>query len=312
MQQQNQQQHQQQITIMQHQHQHQHQPLQSSSGEEIESCVQYIIALLRPTIEPESELETTFSTCLKSLLTTKYATHWYPNQPSQGSAYRCLVFIPPQIDTTVEAALVECGINVESLRTDGCPLVKGELRMWVDPGDVSVKLGDNYTQQIFGTANAHVQAQSPPSARRGNSLTPVLPRRQISQSNQQLSSRANTFTPTMTRRTMNAPMIVMNNDSLNNNIFAQHQYHQQQQQQHRHAKQSPTTYRKHNNKANHRNSNHHQQTKQNINRTDYRSNNRSKHHHAHNNTNNTSLFQRNMPQPQHSLFLQQLVAIVAN
>jgi len=310
MQQQHQHQHQKQITIMQHQHQHQHQPLQSSSGEEIESCVQYIIALLRPTIEPESELETTFSTCLKSLLTTKYATHWYPNQPSQGSAYRCLVFIPPQIDTTVEAALVECGINVESLRTDGCPLVKGELRMWVDPGDVSIKLGDNYTQQIFGTANAHVQAQSPPSARRGNSLTPVLPRRQISQSNPKLSSRANTFTPTMTRRTMNAPMIVMNNDSLNNNIFAQHQYHQQQQ--HRHAKQSPTTYRKHNNKANHRNSNHHQQTKQNINRTDYRSNNRSKHHHAHNNTNNTSLFQRNMPQPQHSLFLQQLVSIVAN
>jgi len=309
-QQQQQHQHQKQITIMQHQHQHQHQPLQSSSGEEIESCVQYIIALLRPTIEPESELETTFSTCLKSLLTTKYATHWYPNQPSQGSAYRCLVFIPPQIDTTVEAALVECGINVESLRTDGCPLVKGELRMWVDPGDVSIKLGDNYTQQIFGTANAHVQAQSPPSARRGISLTPVLPRRQISQSNPKLSSRANTFTPTMTRRTMNAPMIVMNNDSLNNNIFAQHQYHQQQQ--HRHTKQSPTTYRKHNNKANHRNSNHHQQTKQNINRTDYRSNNRSKHHHAHNNTNNTSLFQRNMPQPQHSLFLQQLVSIVAN
>ncbi|CAG5120719.1 unnamed protein product [Candidula unifasciata] len=85
---------------------------------------------------PEKKLAT-FITILTELLTARYENNWYPENPDRGSGYRCIRINNQCVDPTV----------VETLKRAKIELTKGfvftEVTVWVDPGVVSVRIGED-------------------------------------------------------------------------------------------------------------------------------------------------------------------------
>lgn len=85
---------------------------------------------------PENKL-VVFIKVLTDLLTARYKKNWYPENPERGSGYRCIRVNTQSIDPTV----------VESLKRADIDIVKGliitEVTIWVDPGVVSVRIGED-------------------------------------------------------------------------------------------------------------------------------------------------------------------------
>lgn len=85
---------------------------------------------------PEDKLAV-FVSVLTELLTVRYEKNWFPENPERGSGYRCIRVNTQSIDPTI----------VESLKRAKIDLVKGlistEVTIWVDPGVVSVRIGED-------------------------------------------------------------------------------------------------------------------------------------------------------------------------
>lgn len=76
---------------------------------------------------------------LEDLLFAKYKNHWHPNKPQQGSAYRCLRIAYNTMDPTIATAAVQSGVSKEDLfRT-----LPAELTIWIDPNEVSYRIGED-------------------------------------------------------------------------------------------------------------------------------------------------------------------------
>lgn len=76
---------------------------------------------------------------LTYLLLNHYQDHWFPEKPYKGSGYRCIRFNHYVNDPIVEKASRSCGMSVEAVRS----LFPREFTMWVDPMDVSYRIGEN-------------------------------------------------------------------------------------------------------------------------------------------------------------------------
>ena len=81
---------------------------------------------------------------LESALRDKFADHWYPDKPFKGSAFRCLKITDPA-DPVLNRAARESGNPVpdivENLPTD--------LAIWIDPGEVSYRMGEKGSVKIL-------------------------------------------------------------------------------------------------------------------------------------------------------------------
>ncbi len=77
-----------------------------------------------------------FRSALCHVMRLRYISHWYPVNPSKGSAYRCIRSSKKKLDPFLEVAANYADIDLNVLRF----LMPGELTMWVDPGNVSVRL----------------------------------------------------------------------------------------------------------------------------------------------------------------------------
>lgn len=106
---------------------------------EIHSAVNFLVQLLKlhhNTLN-ESQLEL-FKGSLTELLAHRYRFHWFPDRPHRGSAYRCL-----RINGSMDPVIAEAGDAV------GLPghylhrLFPSELTMWIDPAEVSYRIGEN-------------------------------------------------------------------------------------------------------------------------------------------------------------------------
>lgn len=79
-------------------------------------------------------------------LKQKYNNHWYPTNPVKGSAYRCL---KTPTDPIISIAANEVNINlsdiIENLPTD--------LWIWIDPGEVSYRIGNGGQVKILWKGN---------------------------------------------------------------------------------------------------------------------------------------------------------------
>lgn len=106
---------------------------------EIHSAVNFLVQLLRLHHNglSESQLEM-FKGSLSELLSHRYRYHWFPDRPHRGSAYRCL-----RINGSMDPVIAEAGDAI------GLPgpylhrLFPSELTMWIDPAEVSYRIGEN-------------------------------------------------------------------------------------------------------------------------------------------------------------------------
>lgn len=106
---------------------------------EIHSAADFLVHLLRLHHNglSESQLEL-FKGALSNLLRLRYRDHWFPDKPNRGSGYRCLR-INGKMDPVIAQAGAAVGLPVTYLRN----LFPSELTMWIDPSEVSYRIGEN-------------------------------------------------------------------------------------------------------------------------------------------------------------------------
>ena len=87
-----------------------------------------------------------FASRLTTILHERYINHWYINIPLKGQAFRCLRLRRSEnyIDPVLEQILKELCLTLNQL---GLP---NDFTLWIDPGEVSVRFGDQvgYTYAI--------------------------------------------------------------------------------------------------------------------------------------------------------------------
>ena len=107
---------------------------------EVHSAADFLMNLLR--VKSSSPLSETqlqhFKGSLEEVLIRKFRSHWYPEVPTKGSGFRC-IRINGKMDPIIEKAGVAVGLNSIVLRK----MLPQELTMWIDPEEVSYRIGEN-------------------------------------------------------------------------------------------------------------------------------------------------------------------------
>jgi len=85
----------------------------------------------------ESQLSK-FRDCLIEVLRRRYRDHWFPEKPFKGSGYRC-IRINGKMDPVIAQAGEGCGLSSTLLHQT----FPSELTMWIDPLEVSYRIGEN-------------------------------------------------------------------------------------------------------------------------------------------------------------------------
>ncbi|XP_005112125.1 maternal B9.10 protein [Aplysia californica] len=84
----------------------------------------------------ESKLAS-FITILTDLLFKRYENNWYPENPDRGSGFRCIRVNTQSIDPTIKESMKRASIVLPG------ELLATEVTIWVDPGVVSVRIGED-------------------------------------------------------------------------------------------------------------------------------------------------------------------------
>ncbi|NXY79603.1 BTG1 protein, partial [Glareola pratincola] len=105
---------------------------------EISTAAAFVTRLLRAAAGIDEEQLRFFRECLQEALREHYEHHWFPRQPSKGSGYRC-IRIGHQMDPLIGKAAGTIGLSHERL----LQLLPSELTLWVDPFEVSYRIGDD-------------------------------------------------------------------------------------------------------------------------------------------------------------------------
>ena len=85
----------------------------------------------------ENQLEK-FRLALVEVLRRRYRDHWFPEKPFKGSGYRC-IRINGKMDPVIAQAGESCGLSAALVHST----FPSELTMWIDPLEVSYRIGEN-------------------------------------------------------------------------------------------------------------------------------------------------------------------------
>ncbi|NXO46049.1 BTG2 protein, partial [Locustella ochotensis] len=117
---------------------------------EIAAAVGFVSGLLRTRgCVSEQQLQV-FSGALREALTEHYRHHWFPEKPSKGSGYRC-IRINHRMDPLVGKAAAQIGLSLPQLLR----LLPSELTLWVDPYEVSYRIGEDGSICVLYEAKPH-------------------------------------------------------------------------------------------------------------------------------------------------------------
>ncbi|XP_025161438.1 protein BTG2 [Harpegnathos saltator] len=106
---------------------------------EIVSAADFLVHLLRLQAGQLSERQLEmFKSSLTEVLRHRYRDHWFPDRPNRGSGYRCI-----RINGKMDPVIAQAGANVGLLPTVLHSLFPSELTMWIDPSEVSYRIGEN-------------------------------------------------------------------------------------------------------------------------------------------------------------------------
>jgi protein Tob/BTG len=109
---------------------------------EIQVALRFVISFLYNKL-PRRRVNL-FGEELESALRDKFHGHWYPDKPFKGSAYRCLKITDPA-DPVLNRAARESGNPV----TDIIENLPADLAVWIDPGEVSYRMGEKGAVKIL-------------------------------------------------------------------------------------------------------------------------------------------------------------------
>lgn len=120
---------------------------------EIRSAADFLMNILRLGRSLDSRLLDVFRGTLEDLLRHHYQHHWFPEKPTRGSGYRC-IRINHKMDPILSKAGRACGLHEASLRE----LLPNELTLWVDPREVSYRIGENGSICVLYDGSGHLAA----------------------------------------------------------------------------------------------------------------------------------------------------------
>jgi len=101
---------------------------------EIQKACQFLTNYITPQVsESQAKL---FGLILSTLLHAKYACHWDLKNPSKGNAFRAITIFNERLDSTIVSAAHAASI------TNIGKYLPNELCLWIDPYNVSYKIGD--------------------------------------------------------------------------------------------------------------------------------------------------------------------------
>ncbi|NWH16777.1 BTG2 protein, partial [Grus americana] len=116
---------------------------------EIAAAVGFVSSLLRTRgCVSEQQLQV-FSGALREALTEHYKHHWFPEKPFKGSGYRC-IRINHKMDPIISKAASQIGLSLPQLYQ----LLPSELTLWVDPYEVSYRIGEDGSICVLYEATA--------------------------------------------------------------------------------------------------------------------------------------------------------------
>ncbi|NXP03635.1 BTG2 protein, partial [Thinocorus orbignyianus] len=116
---------------------------------EIAAAVGFVSSLLRTRgCVSEQQLQV-FSGALREALAEHYKHHWFPEKPFKGSGYRC-IRINHKMDPIISKAASQIGLSLPQLYQ----LLPSELTLWVDPYEVSYRIGEDGSICVLYEAGA--------------------------------------------------------------------------------------------------------------------------------------------------------------
>ncbi|XP_004610099.1 protein BTG2 [Sorex araneus] len=105
---------------------------------EIAAAVGFLSGLLRTRGGVSEQRLKVFSGALQEALAEHYKHHWFPEKPSKGSGYRC-IRINHKMDPIISKVASQIGLSQPQLHQ----LLPSELTLWVDPYEVSYRIGED-------------------------------------------------------------------------------------------------------------------------------------------------------------------------
>ncbi|XP_051547657.1 protein BTG1-like [Myxocyprinus asiaticus] len=105
---------------------------------EISAAVGFLSRFLRIKGHVNDRQLQSFNQTLQDILAEQYKHHWFPDRPNKGSGYRC-IRINHKMDPLVGQAGQRIGLSIQQLYV----LLPSELTLWVDPFEVSYRIGED-------------------------------------------------------------------------------------------------------------------------------------------------------------------------
>ncbi|XP_018589479.1 protein BTG2-like [Scleropages formosus] len=100
-----------------------------------------------------------FSECLQQALSEHYKHHWFPDRPQRGSGYRC-IRINHEMDPIIAKVAGRIGLSSQQLYL----LLPRELTLWVDPYEVSYRIGEDGSICVLYEAEVPAASAGPASS----------------------------------------------------------------------------------------------------------------------------------------------------
>ncbi|XP_053577167.1 protein BTG1 [Bombina bombina] len=105
---------------------------------EIATAAAFVSRLLKTSGAIELSQLQQFCQSLQEAMKDHYKQHWFPEHPSRGSGFRCLR-INHKMDPLIGRAAGHIGLGHKRL----FHLLPSELTVWVDPYEVSYRIGED-------------------------------------------------------------------------------------------------------------------------------------------------------------------------
>lgn len=114
---------------------------------EVKSAADFLTSLLKAAHVKESQTDI-FNDSLQAELCRHYKDHWFPDKPCKGSGFRC-IRINHKLDPILEQVIHKSAISDSDINT----MFPKELTIWVDPLEVSYRIGENGSIGILYTGS---------------------------------------------------------------------------------------------------------------------------------------------------------------